>query len=89
VIAGGAILGWVVGRFHATSGAAFSLVAGLCGRIAVVGVMAYSAERAVAHGGWFIVLAVLFALIGVGAIFTSAVSVGALWMLFTGRLNDD
>ena len=50
--------------------------------------MAYSSGRAIDRGGWFIALGVLFILIGVGALFTGAVSAVALWLSLAGRLHE-
>jgi hypothetical protein len=58
-IVSGFVFLWGVGRFHSTAGAVISLVAGLVGRIAVVGAMTYSTLKAVDRGGWFIALAAL------------------------------
>ena len=88
VIVGGAVASWVVGRFHSTAGTLMSLAAGLVGRIGVVGVMAYSTAESVERGGWFIALAALFILIGVGAIFMGAITAGAIWLAVTGRAAD-
>ena len=88
IIVSGFVLSWAVGRFHSTAGAVISLVAGLVGRIAVVGAMTYSTLKAVDRGGWFIALAALFGLIGVSAIFTSAITAGAIWLAVTDRTAD-
>jgi hypothetical protein len=88
VIVGVGALSWVVGRFHSTAATAMSLFAGLVGRIAVVAVMAYSTVKASGHGGWFIALAAVFVVIGVGAIVTSVITAGALWLLISGRTAD-
>jgi hypothetical protein len=50
IIVSGFVFSWVVGRFHSTAGAVISLVAGLVGRIAVVGAMTYSTLKAVDRG---------------------------------------
>jgi len=88
IIVSGFVFSWVVGRFHSTAGVVVSLVAGLVGRIAVVGAMTYSTLKAVDRGGWFVALAALFVLIGVGAIFTSGITAGAIWLAVTGRTAD-
>jgi hypothetical protein len=88
VLLGGWALSWLVGRFSSRRGSELALVAGLVGRAAVVAVMAYSTERAIGRGGWFIALAALFILIGLGALFTGAVSAAALWLSVTGRLRE-
>ena len=88
IIVSGLVCSWVVGRFHSTAGVVVSLVAGLVGRIAVVVAMTYSTLQALDRGGWFIALAALFVLIGVGAIFTSAATAGAIWLALTGRTAD-
>jgi hypothetical protein len=79
--------GWIVGRFHSTGGAAISLAAGLVARAAVVVVMADSTFKAAGRGGWFLALAALFVLIGLGAIFTGAITAAALWLALTGRAS--
>src|SRR5436190_906763 len=78
IIVSGFVFSWVVGRFHSTAGAVISLIAGLVARIAVVGAMTYSTLQAVDRGGWFVALAALFVLIGLSAIFMSAVTAGAI-----------
>jgi hypothetical protein len=65
-----------------------NLIAGLVGRIAVVTVMIYSTAKALGHGGWFIALAVVFVVIGLGAIGMSVITAGALWLLVSGRAPD-
>jgi hypothetical protein len=53
---------------------AISPIAGFVARIAVVVVMTYSTMTAIERGGWFIALAALFVLIGLGAVLTSVLT---------------
>jgi hypothetical protein len=81
-------LSWIVGRFRSRRGSELALVAGIVGRAAVIAVMVYSTDRALGRGGWFVALAVLFILIGTAALAMSAVSIAALWLSLTGRVQD-
>jgi hypothetical protein len=81
-------LSWIVGRFRSRRGSELALVAGIVGRAAVIAVMVYSTDRALGRGGWFVALALLFIVIGIGALAMSAVSIGALWLSLTGRVQD-
>jgi hypothetical protein len=81
-------LSWIVGRFSSRRGSELALVAGIVGRAAVIAVMAYSTDRALGRGGWFVALAALFILIGIGALAMSAISIAALWLSLTGRVQD-
>jgi hypothetical protein len=81
-------LSWIVGRFSSRRGSELALVAGIVGRAAVIAVMVYSTDRALGRGGWFVALAALFILIGIGALAMSAVSIAALWLSLTGRVQD-
>jgi hypothetical protein len=88
VILGGWAISRLVGRFSSRRSSELALAAGLVGRIAVVAVMVYSTEQSVNRGGWFIALAALFVLVGVGSVFTGAISAAALWFSVTGRLRE-
>jgi hypothetical protein len=82
------LVGWLVARFHSRAGTTIALVAQILARLVVVGAMAYSTTRAVDRGGWFVVLAVVLALIGAAALVMAAVMAAALWMSLTGRIAD-
>jgi hypothetical protein len=88
VILGSWALSWIIGRFSSRRGSELALVAGIVGRAAIVAAMAYATQRALDRGGWFIALAFLFILIGAAALLMSVVSVAALWLSLTGRVQD-
>lgn len=87
IIVGVWALSWPIGRFSLRRGSELSLTVGLVARIAVVVVMTYSTAQALDRGGWFVVLAGVFILIGAGAAIMGAIVVVALWLSLTGRAD--
>jgi hypothetical protein len=79
---------WAVRRFNSRRGAELSLAANLALNLIALRVLIWSAERAAAHGGLFIVVAVLLALTAAIWLLLSVVRAGALWMSLKGRFSE-
>jgi hypothetical protein len=89
VVVVGLALTWLVGFFSPRRGVELNMVVRLALGLLLAGTFIRAAERAARHGGWFIVPAVLLALVAVMGLALSAIPAGVLWLSLTGRIPDE